>query len=308
MQPSRIVLVISSLLAASFVALAVASEPGTIDVDDETRSYRLHVPENLQATGDGVPLVLVFHGGGGKARGIERVTGMNAVADEHGFIACYPDAGDGVWGTIRRTTGDPSADVAFVETLVASLVAEQNVDPRRVYATGLSNGGEFSFLLGLTRPDLVAAIAPVGMHLPEAIAQNVEPAGPISVLNIVGKDDALVPYAGGTIGRSRDRVLSSDATMKILAELNGVGAAVSSALPDTVDDGTTAVRDRCEPGESGTALQRITVLGGGHTWPGGRQYMPERVIGKTSRDFVASEEIWAFFASKKVGLQGDIGD
>jgi len=113
-----------TLVAATRVARSADLQ--TLEVDGEERSYLLRVPDS--AKHQDRPLVLVFHGGGGRAQGIERVTGMNAVADKHGFVVCYPDAGDGVWGTLRSTTGDPAADVAFIEALIAHLVAEHDVD------------------------------------------------------------------------------------------------------------------------------------------------------------------------------------
>jgi len=290
--------------AVAMVVLAVFVRSGaaradvlrTIDVGGVDRGYLLHLPESRPE--GPVPLVLAFHGGGGSATAFRNVTGLDDAADRLGFAVAFLDAGDGTWGTFRSTTGDPADDLAFVDALVDHLADAHGLDASRVFATGLSNGGEFSFLLGLARPGTVAAVAPVGMHLTPDLIDNTDAETPVSVINLVGHDDPLVPYEGGTIGVSPDPVLSSDATIAYLRPLHGAGDVTRTPLPNVADDGTFAVRDVFATPAGAPGLERITVFGGGHTWPGGRQYLPEAVIGKTSRDFDANDVIWSFFAEQ----------
>ena len=281
----------------------------TMDIDAVERSYLLHLPTDPD---DGpIPLVMAFHGGGGSAASFRKLTGLNDAADEHGFAVAYLQAdnanGQAIWGTYRDTTGDPAADLAFVDALIPELVGNHGLDPARVYATGLSNGGEMSFLLGLTRPDTIAAIAPVGMHLTPALTENTSPSRPIPTLNIVGWEDPQVPFDGGTIAASGDAVLSSAETLAFLRTLNGVAdqTVEITMLPDTADDGTTSVRNAFHAvGPNEADLQRITVIGGGHTWPGSPVNVDESLLGLTAQDFNANDQIWAFFQTQAIPEPG----
>ena len=289
-------------------------------VNGETRIYLEHRPEleqrpvaDRRAAGRGgageddaerrdaepMAVVLAFHGSGGRAETFRRSSGLNRVADRHGFVVIYPEAGDGRWGTHRRRTGDPSADLALVDAILDRVAADPTLDAGRVFATGMSNGGDFSFLLGLCRPDRINAVAPVAINLSEALVEAVEAQGPVAVINIVGDRDPLVPYADSRVGPGGDRMLSSAQTLAFWSQVNRAGPGVTRTLMEDVeDDGTTAVREDYAVGPGGRALTRVTVMGGGHAWPGGSGRAPERMVGKSSRDFDAGEVIWDFFSQQ----------
>lgn len=115
----------------------------TIEHEGTSREYFLYVPKSVKKP---APLVLLFHGGGGQARGVDKATGgMAALADEKGFAVAYPNGIDRHWN-------DGRPDLTATDKLV---------DPSRVYATGISNGGFFSQYLALKCPDKIAAVAPV---------------------------------------------------------------------------------------------------------------------------------------------------
>ena len=118
-------------------------------------------------------------------------------------------------------------------------------------------------------------------------------------MTINGTEDPLVPYEGGAVrvfGRDRGQIWSTDRTVQFWARINGCGGAPRpAALPDRDPaDGTTTLRFDY-PGCRGAAVTLLQVNGGGHTWPGGIQYLPPAMIGRTARDFDASETIWTFF-------------
>jgi polyhydroxybutyrate depolymerase len=94
-------------------------------------------------------------------------------------------------GTSQRTGVD---DVGFMRAIVAKLQQEACIDPKRVYATGLSNGGAMSHRLACEAADLFAATAPVSMGNGTRPCQ---PARPISVTMFRGTSDTLVSYNGG---------------------------------------------------------------------------------------------------------------
>lgn len=264
----------------------------------QIRRMLIHLPANAPGAGP-IPIVLGFHGGFGNAESFRSLTGLNATADARGFGVAYMDAGDGVWGDYRPGPGQPDTDLDYVRAAMDYLVTNHNADPRRFYATGISNGAAFSFVLGAELPERVAAIAPVAHNLTQAFVDQATPGASMHVLQIVGNADPLMPFNGGTQGNG-DPVLSSAATMQYWRELNGNGASTSTFLPNLAVDGTTAFRETFAPSPDGFELERIVVLNGGHTWPGGEQYLPESTIGLTSRDFSANEVIWDFFADKSL--------
>ena len=231
------------------------------------RTYLVHLPPSYMK-GTPTPLLIAFHGGGGDGEGMERLTHMD--------------------------------DVGFVRDLLKQLESDYSIDAKRVYATGISNGGFMSYRLALDLNGTFAAVAPVGALMTEQLYGKPPPASPVSVLLVMGKDDPFVPWSGGDVTaglRNRGTVVSTAATIEYWLKADGCAAtAAISELPDSdPSDGTRARVELYGGGREGTAVELIAVEGGGHTWPGGLQYLRERTIGKTSRDFDASEVIWDFF-------------
>jgi len=189
--------------------------------------------------------------------------------------------------------------VAFIASLIDVLVTTQGVDPKRVYATGLSNGAMMCHTLALRIPDRIVAIAPVADSITKAVASGTTTEGPpVSVLAMNGTDDPLVPYEGGEVhfGRTKlGEVISVADMIKLWVQRDGC-----STEPEVTDledkdpnDGTRVRRERHAGKEAEVVL--YTIKGGGHTWPGGKQYLGERIIGKTTRDIDGCQVIWDFF-------------
>jgi polyhydroxybutyrate depolymerase len=259
-----------------------------------TRTCYVHLPPGYDGT-NSFPLVLALHGMGGDGPGMAGLTHFNAVADQGSFIVAYPD------GIRRRWSFGPLPllggidDVGFIAALIAALSADLAIDPARVYAVGMSNGGGLVDLLACQRADLFAACAVVVATIAAFMQHVCRPARPTSMMLILGTDDPLIPFAGG-YGRRRQMLLSGSATAQHWARVAGCAPVpVVSYLPDIAHDGT---RVRCEVysgGREGAEVVLYVIEGGGHTWPGGMPYLPERFIGKTSRQMDASEVIWDFF-------------
>lgn len=272
----------------------------SVFVGGVTRTYLVHVPPAYDGRTP-TAVVLAFHGGGGRSRGTARLTGLSEVADRAGFLVVYPQGIGNHWNDGRETTS-PSAsvdDVGYVRALLARLAQDYAVDARRVFATGMSNGSFFTQRLACELASQIAAVASVAGPLPERLEPICRPARPIAVLLIHGTADPLVPYSGGVVRGPRGGVsLSVAESAAFWARADGcAAAAVTAALPDARPPDGMHVRREVHGGcAGGSEVTVYTVENGGHSWPGGWQYLPEWLVGKTTRALDASSVIWEFFA------------
>lgn len=302
-----LVAAVVGLLAMSPVAATAASaklQKHTIVVGERDRAYLLYVPSIVSESDEKRPLVLVFHGGGGTARGVAREVGrsLHAIADREGFIVAYPNAVKKTWdfgaGVVSEALDVRIDDRGFFEALIDELVNTQPVDSTRVFATGISRGGQASYFVACQFPDRIRAIAPVAMPMPAFMADTCK-ARDIGIAVLNGTDDPLVPYDGGQIKvrrKERGLVMSTDDTIDFWRQRNGCDEAPSdTAVIDAANDHTRVLRttwEQCR--QAHVILYRIE--GGGHTWPAGRQYLPRRRIGRVSAEIDGATEIWAFFS------------
>lgn len=311
--------VMMSLLLLALAAPTAAQEQqggsyGELDFAGTTRSYFLYVPSTYPPTSEdgsvsAAPLLIVLHGGGGTGQGMVTLTrgGFNQLAERDGFIVVYPNAVDKQWNDGRDIPGstahrDNIDDVGFISRLIDHLGESYSIDYSRVYATGISNGGIMSYRLACELGDRIAGIAAVAASMPTFYTELCLPFRPLPVLVINGTDDPLVPYDGGEIriGRlSRDEVLSTDDTINFWLTANQCFTEPFSTIvyDDRPLDNTRARYVRYEGCADGVLVELYAIEGGGHTFPGGRQYLPPGVIGRTSREIDAAEVIWNFLSS-----------
>jgi polyhydroxybutyrate depolymerase len=265
-----------------------------IDVGGVSRSYVLHVPDTLRP-GAATPLVLVFHGGGSRGAAMQRFTRFDTLADSHGFIVAYPDGIKSHWNDTRGLS--PADDVEFVRTLIAQLTRSHHVDQKRIYATGISNGGFFSVRLACDLTGEIAAVAVVAATMPETLMPACKPAAPISIMFIHGTQDPLVKIDGGVVARRNGRSVSLREAVDFWRRVNHASELPSrTELPDRQTDGTHVRRELYRNADDDVEVVVYTIDGGGHTWPGGAQYLPVSLVGRTSANLDATETIWAFFS------------
>lgn len=278
------------------------------------REYFAHIPSNYRNTLP-MPVVLVFHGGGGNARQIAQFSGFNTLSENEGFLVIYPQSIDKHWNDGRESEKfrDHDAvinDVAWVEKLILEINKTYVVDHHRIYATGISNGGIFSQRLAIELGQHFAAVASLTAQIAEPLA-DAKPKNPISILIMNGTKDPFVPYEGGDVTPhffprfskmlkllSRGAVISTDATIEFWLKHNEIDTkGIVASQPDLdTTDGSTAERTEWTNTKTGVAVVLYKIIGGGHTWPGARQYIPIRTVGHTNQDINASKEIWDFFS------------
>jgi len=300
-RPARL----AALLAVLLLLLARAdARPSprdfdqAIDVAGRSRAFRVHVPPGYGI--DPLPLVIVFHGGGGNWQSAERQTGFTALADRENFIVVYPN-GSGrladrllTWNACNccgYALDRKIDDVAFLRAMVKSLRANFKIDADRIYATGISNGGMLCYRLACELSDVIVGIAPV------AGAFNCEvckPIRPVSVLAIHGTADQHVLYEGGKPKKRADRWHPRvDRSVSYAVRF---WVAQDGCRPDPIrTENGDVIRDTWPDGRFGSEVALITIRGGAHSWPGGQRLNAR--LDPPYPGLNATEEIWRFFAA-----------
>jgi len=263
-----------------------------VDVGGVRRCYELYVPPRY---GDGraLPVVFVFHGGGGSSRGIAKGTLMHRLARLETFIVVYPlgviaeGARGRSWnagGRGARQSRDAVDDAGLFLAILERLAGQFRIDRRRVYVAGFSKGGMLAYDLARRFPDQVAAVAAVAANM---VGES-EPGGPVAILHIHGTADERMPIGGGAGGGLR-----SEANLPSVEETLEVWRAINRCVdePVTVYDHDNTICVRYTAPETGADVEFCRVEGGSHAWPGSpvRQGRPEDTV------FPATEYVWEFF-------------
>lgn len=270
-----------------------------ISIAGVKRSFYIYIPETARLP---APTVFVFHGGGGKAESVDySVGGIAKLADEEGFIVVNPAGVDKHWNDGRKIEGQGQEDdVAFIREVIDGLVVGKQADPARIYACGISNGGFFSQYLAQQLKGKIAAVASIAASVSDSMAASEVSCEPI--MFVLGTKDPLVPFNGGRIGgkllkADRGAVLPFADSINFWCKANGATKlTVDQRLPNIVSSDHCQVEVRRYGNEGNSAEVLVyKIVGGGHTWPQGLQYLPKAMVGIVCRDFNCNEAIWNFF-------------
>ena len=281
----------------------------TVNIGGRQRSFLLHVPAAATA-GRRLPLVIMLHGGGGTAENAMKETGWSTKADTAGFLVAYPNAtppdpsksakfrgNPQTWndasGRFQKEGGEPD-DVAFVGAMIDDIAEHTALDRRRVFVTGFSNGASMAFAVGAGLSERVAAIAPVAGA---CWLTDLKLKRGASLCYITGTADPLNPIKGGPVklaigggglgGKDKPPVQHS-----VLEWVKAVNAPVKPA-EDREAHGLRTLR--YGPASDGAEVVFITIEGQGHVWPGGKNLLPEFMVGKATDKLKAVDVIWEFF-------------
>lgn len=271
-----------------------------LEVDGRTRSYQIHVPKNYDPERP-TPVLLIYHGALMNSIMMALSTGLNHKSDEAGFLAVYPNGtGAGEWFLAfnagaakgKRAENMPD-DVRFTERILDDVALRCNVDAKRIYATGLSNGGMMCYLLAEKLSERIAAVAPVAGTM---TSDDPRPRRAVPVMHFHGSVDSIVPATGPDERIAQiAKFKSVDDTMKAWAAIDGCrGTPIEQVLPDRFDDGTTIRRTHFGTGTGGAEVILYRIEGGGHTWPGMDTPL-RRILGRSTQEISANDLMWEFF-------------
>lgn len=301
-QNLGIIAKIGAMLVAVLTLTACTETPAELEEGDGVlgewvwsggaqRLYVLHLSPGYNAS-QPAPLLIALHGAEQTGAELQQHTQLDHATDPAGFITAYPDAAFKSWAVgINLTKTDIYGgidDVRFIRTLIGHLIEQLNVDPDRVYVTGLSQGALMTYRLACTIGGLLAGVGPVAATMPILVDEQCDPTPAVPILMIHGTNDRFFPWDGDVA------LLSMDRTVGTWAAHNGCrGDPERETLPDIEDDSTTVRTERYSDCTNQAEVTLFAIEGGGHTWPGA----PFRFAGTgvLSREISASTELVTFF-------------
>lgn len=307
MKQRTIITSITIIFLISIVFLpGCVEQRETLLHDGLERHYLLHLPESYDET-ISYPLVVVFHGGGGNAENIQETTNFSKKADEEGFIVVYPEGkGKLPYKLLTWNCGfccgyaleNNIDDVGYIRALVDHLEQTYSIDLKRIYATGISNGGIMSYQVGAALSDIFAAIAPVAAQIggqaseAEKLWRIPEPKFPVSVLAFNGMNDSRVPYEGGRPSDNDTHVyswMSTNQSISFWVQQNDC-----NAFPKrNVSESGNIIIDIHSGGMNQTEVHLVTIVNGTHSWPGGQKGWKNGA--EPCKEISATDMIWDFF-------------
>lgn len=292
MKTAMLILTLPAALAAFEAASFYAKNRsnGEIVSSGERREYLLHVPRDLDRTKPAA-LVLSLHGAGGWPVLQRDLSLWNELADRERFIVVYPAGRDTAGPRAWNLTGE--RDPRYIADLIDKLRGEYDIDPKRIYVNGLSNGGGMSFALSCRMPDRFAAVGMVGAALlvPSTWCRSTQA---VPMIGIHGLRDPAAPYHGGYSWIAEEFV----PFLSFGRDWARRNRCAPNAQDIEIRDGVT-LREykQCA---NGATVALYTLRDGGHTWPGGAE-LPEWFMGKTVKHFDATAEMWRFFEQHPKG-------
>lgn len=300
--------------------LAGQFEQRSVVIGGHARTYSFFRPDNAPAR---PALLFLLHGSGGdggQMRSLFTAYRFDLLARQHGFITVYPDGYRRYWNDCRASAAyaantENIDDTAFFRGMIDTFVREQGADPARVYAMGISNGGQMIYRLGYELPEAFAGLAAVAANLPVPANNDCRRSGrPVSMAILNGTEDPINPYDGGLVvignDSSRGEVLSSADSIAYWADLaTAVADGEAVALPERDGDETTRIEMQRWRGAEGIDVRLYKLQGSGHVLPIAEPNLLQRLltglIGGNAGDIDGAGELFEFFNGKTRSVSAD---
>lgn len=277
-------------------AITVSAQVKSFQFEGVKRKYLLYLPASYQSNPNhSYPLVFNFHGGGMSIAEQMLYTRMNEAADKHNFIVVYPSGIKQDWNVgFEMSYQKGTNDVGFVKAILDSLKQAYRIDEKAIFATGLSRGGFFCHRLAAEMPDDFAAIASIGGPLPDSVKYYHQGDKKVSVMHVHGTADEVVKYDGKT-----NAYASASDTYSYWAIRNGLATKKENKYVFNSDKKDSTSVTIQEVSDKKNTVSLVTVINGGHTWPGGIAYNIGYPLGNTTRDIDINEIMWGFFSKNR---------
>ena len=242
-------------------------------------------------------VILRYNGGGGDAdfQADDSKYKLISASEAHGFIAVFPNGYSRLPSGILATWNAGNCcggaqknnvdDAGFIRAMIDRIEGQARIDPKRIFATGTSNGGMMSWRLACKVPE-IHAIAPVeGTDM----SPNCRPSRPVPVIEFHAADDPNVPFNGGVgVGPSHAFMTSVPATQAKWVAINGADPHSRRVL--------TVPGAHCDLHSGPAPVELCVTDTGGHSWPGGGTQQGRK---QPSMAISANELMWEFFTSLK---------
>jgi polyhydroxybutyrate depolymerase len=291
-------LMFATVLVGQDTSLGSGDHRRTLKIGEQTRAFWVHIPPKYDAKKP-IPVVLALHGAAMNGKMMEAFSGLSKKADEANFLVVYPNGtGPGdlllTWnagGFPLAAVKNRSDDVAFLGMILDELPKLANIDTKRIYVTGMSNGGMMSYRVAAELADRIAAFAPVAGT---QAFEKLSPSRPVPLLHIHGTKDTLVPYEGYRNGtKGVVRILSVEESVKAWVKANGCNTEPKISEVPMTKDKLKVIRKEYVEGKGGAEVVLYVVEGGGHTWPG--MPLQPAFLGENTMNISANDLMWEFF-------------
>jgi polyhydroxybutyrate depolymerase len=271
-----------------------------ITVDGLPRNFVTYIPSTENKTGK-LPFIISLHGRLGNGKGMMNFADFRSLAEKDKFIIVCPDGIDRSWNDGRNTPANKKGidDVKFIDQLITYIIDTYHGDPKRVYVTGMSNGGFMASRLACELSNRIAAVAVVAASMDGSMSYH--PVRPIPIMYIQGTKDPLVPFNGGAMKGAGGEIYGHEELLTLWANADRCEKnPLITNLPGNAGDGTKIIKEEYVNKATNIKVIGYTITNGGHTWPGGTQYMPKFLVGTVTHNLNACDIIWDFFKAYRV--------
>ncbi len=276
-----------------FLRIEMNRTNGQITSAGLTREYLIHVPESYDPATP-TPLMFNIHGFAQWPANQADVSQWNELADEYGFIVVYPKGRQFPLRWYNGAQPGMQEDLQFFADMIDQFSVDYNIDPARIYASGLSNGAGMSFALACRLSDRIAAFG--GVAGAYALSwEDCDPARPVPAIIFHGTADPIVSFTGMTDTRSGFTFPDITTWVQDLARRNGC-----ETNPEEQPAQGSARGYLFGNCDDNADVHYYIIDGGGHTWPGGG-VLPRFITGVTTQDIDATRLMYEFFMVHPLG-------
>lgn len=284
----------------SVACLATQNAGGkhTIEVDGKARLYKIYIPKKYDAK-KATPLVIALHGGGGNMdiQSNDEYYKLISKAEQTGHIIAFPNGFSrfrkgklATWNAGQccgPARDKKSNDAGFILAMIEKIKSTYNVDSKKIYAIGMSNGGMMAYRMACEHAEVFSGIASVtgtdntiGCHPKKAI----------NILHIHALDDDHVKFHGGR-GKSAAKASQVNDFVSVPATISKwVSLNKCLGKPKRTLEVKGAYCERYDQCQDGVRVELCVTQKGGHSWPGGKK---PRSKEQSQSPISANDIIWS---------------